>query len=140
MVHLSETCEDDTAHLITHVHTTAADVDEAMCTQDTHDALQKKELLLAVHFVDAAYVSAELLVSSRADFGIDLALLCHVTHADAGLSWCRSEDTARKSRDKARREWPGVPPAMTAAVEDPAHGMPVFFPACKALARRRCCR
>lgn len=30
MVHLSETCEDDSAHLITHVHTTAADVHEAL--------------------------------------------------------------------------------------------------------------
>jgi len=72
MVHLSETCEDDSAHLITHVHTTAADVHEAMCTQRIHDALRKKDLLPAQHFVDAAYVSAELLVASRADDGIDL--------------------------------------------------------------------
>jgi len=72
MVHLSETCEDDSAHLITHVHTTAADVHEAKCTQDIHQALQKKYLLPTQHFVDAAYVSAELLVGSRADFGIDL--------------------------------------------------------------------
>jgi hypothetical protein len=72
MVHLSETCEDDSAHLITHVHTTAADVHEATCTQDIHEALRKKDLLPSAHFVDAAYVSAELLVISRADFGIDL--------------------------------------------------------------------
>lgn len=72
MVHLSETCEEDSAHLITHVHTTAADVHEAMCTQSIHDALRKKDLLPAAHFVDAAYVSAELLVGSRADYGIDL--------------------------------------------------------------------
>jgi transposase len=72
MVHLSETCEDDSAHLITHVHTTAADVHEAKCTQDIHQALQKKYLMPTQHFVDAAYVSAELLVGSRADFGIDL--------------------------------------------------------------------
>ena len=72
MVHLSETCEDDSAHLITHVHTTAADVHEATCTQGIHEALRKKDLLPPVHFVDAAYVSAELLVGSRAEFGIDL--------------------------------------------------------------------
>jgi transposase len=72
MVHLSETCEDDSAHLITHVHTTAADMHEAMCTQDIHEALQKKDLVPSAHFVDAAYVSAELLVGSQADYDIDL--------------------------------------------------------------------
>jgi len=72
MVHLSETCEEDSAHLITHVHTTAADVHKAMCTQDIHCALRKKDLLPTEHFVDAAYVSAELLVGSRAADGIDL--------------------------------------------------------------------
>lgn len=59
-------------HLITHVHTTAADVHKAMCTQDIHEALREKDLVPPAHFVDAAYVSAELLVGSRADFGIDL--------------------------------------------------------------------
>jgi transposase len=73
MVHLSETCEDDSVHLITHVHTTAADVHEAMCTQDIHEGLREKDLVPPAHFVDAAYVSAELLVGSRTDFGIDLA-------------------------------------------------------------------
>ena len=72
MVHLSETCEDDSAHLITHVHTTAADVHEATCTQGIHEGLRKKDLVPPAHFVDAAYVSAELLVDSRTDFDIDL--------------------------------------------------------------------
>lgn len=43
-----------------------------MCTQDIHEALRKKDLLPSAHFVDAAYVSAELLVDSRADYGVDL--------------------------------------------------------------------
>jgi hypothetical protein len=43
-----------------------------MCTQDIHEALREKDLVPPAHFVDAAYVSAELLVGSRADFGIDL--------------------------------------------------------------------
>jgi len=50
-----------------------------------------------------------------------LALLCHVTHADAGLSWRRNADTERKLPDKARREWPGVPPVMMVAVAVPVH-------------------
>jgi transposase len=72
MVHVSETCDDDSVHLITHVHTTAADVHEAMCTRDIHQALAQKGLPPAEHFVDAAYVSAELLVRSRSDYDIDL--------------------------------------------------------------------
>ena len=59
-------------HLVAHMHTTSADVHEAMCTLDIHEALQKKDLVPPAHFVDAAYVSAELLVGSQADFGIDL--------------------------------------------------------------------
>src|SRR5213594_2264215 len=34
MVHVSETCEDTTPHLLTHVQTTSAAVHEAMCTED----------------------------------------------------------------------------------------------------------
>jgi transposase len=72
MVHLSETCDDDSAHLITHVHTTTADVHEAMCTDTIHQALTEKDLPPNQHLVDAAYVSAELLVQSQTDSGIDL--------------------------------------------------------------------
>jgi hypothetical protein len=72
MVHMSETCDDDNIHLITHVHTTAADVHEAMCTETIHQALVAKGLSPDQHLVDAAYVSAELLVNSQADHGIDL--------------------------------------------------------------------
>src|SRR5438132_12984159 len=69
---LSETCDDDSAHLITHVHTTAADVHEAMCTELIHHALNQKGLSPNEHLVDAAYVSAGLLQRSRAHHGIDL--------------------------------------------------------------------
>jgi transposase len=72
MVHVSETCEEMTPHLLTHVHTTTAAVHEAMCTEDIHEALDEKGLAPAEHLVDAAYVDAALLVSSRAEHGIDL--------------------------------------------------------------------
>ncbi|WP_286137948.1 hypothetical protein [Polaromonas sp. C04] len=54
------------------MHATVADVHEAMWTRGIHDATREKDLLLAAHFVDAAYVSAELLMGSRADYGVDL--------------------------------------------------------------------
>jgi transposase len=72
MVHLSETCEDETPHLVTHVHTTAATVHEAMCTDDIHQALVDKALPPDEHLVDAAYVSAALLVKSHEDHDITL--------------------------------------------------------------------
>src|SRR5499426_4072707 len=72
MVHVSETCEDTTPHLLTHVQTTSAAVHEAMCTDDIHQALTEKDLAPQEHLVDAAYVDAALLVSSRQDHGIDV--------------------------------------------------------------------
>jgi transposase len=72
MVHVSETGEETPPHLLTHVHTTTAAVHEALCTEDSHEALDEKGLAPAEHLVDAAYVDAALLVSSRAEHGIDL--------------------------------------------------------------------
>jgi transposase len=72
IVHLSETCEDDAVHLLTHVMTTSATVHEARCTAAIHRALAEKGLPPGEHLVDAAYVDAELLVRSRAELGIDL--------------------------------------------------------------------
>jgi transposase len=72
LVHLSETCEDDAVHLLTHVMTTVATVHEARCTAAIHGALVAKGLGPSEHLVDAAYVDAELLVRSREELGIAL--------------------------------------------------------------------
>ncbi len=69
-----------------------------------------------------------------------VALLCHVTHADVDVLWRRIDDTEGKSLDAARREWRGVLPAVMAEAADPVNWTLFFFPACKLLARRRCCR
>ena len=72
VVHVSETCDDDMPHLITHVETTTANVHEAQCTEKIHQALVDKGIPPDQHLVDAAYVGAELLVSSKRDHGISL--------------------------------------------------------------------
>ena len=72
MAHLSETCDDDCVNLITHTHTTPATVHEAMCTAPIQQALIDKDLPPQEHLVDAAYVTADLLVNSRDDHGIAL--------------------------------------------------------------------
>jgi transposase len=72
MVHVSETCEPTAPHLLTHVHTTTAAVYEAQCTVPIHQALSAKELAPREHFVDGAYVSADVLVASQDEHGIIL--------------------------------------------------------------------
>jgi transposase len=72
VVHLSETCEDDTVHLITHTMTTTATVHEARCTAAIHEALAGKGLVPGEHLVDAAYVDAGLLVRGREELDIEL--------------------------------------------------------------------
>ncbi len=72
MVHVSETCEPTAPHLITHVHTTAATVHEAQCTAPIQRALVQKDLAPAEHLVDAAYISAALLVQSQDEYGITI--------------------------------------------------------------------
>jgi transposase len=72
MVHVSETCEPTTPHLLTQVHTTTAAVYEAQYTALIHQALSAKDLAPQEHFVDGAYISADVLVASRAAHDITL--------------------------------------------------------------------
>jgi transposase len=71
-VHVTETCDEDAAHLVTHVKTDQAMQPDMTCTAEIHQRLADKGLLPAEHFVDAAYVDAALLVGSRRDHGIAL--------------------------------------------------------------------
>jgi transposase len=71
-VHLTETCEPTTPHLITHVETTPAPVADGALTSAIHAALAGKPLLPAEHLVDTGYLDAELLVTVPRDFGVDL--------------------------------------------------------------------
>lgn len=64
IVHLSETCDDDQCHLITHIETTDATVHEARRTEAIHQSLIEKKLPPSEHFVDSAYVNAEQIVEA----------------------------------------------------------------------------
>ena len=71
-VHLTETCDENSIHLITHVETTQAHISDTDQTQTIHEALASKALLPQEHVVDAGYVDGTLLVDSLEDFGIEL--------------------------------------------------------------------
>jgi transposase len=71
-VHLTETCEEDKPHLITHVETTPAATGDVEMTQVIHQALADKDLLPGTHLVDTAYVDAQHLLTSQAEYQLDL--------------------------------------------------------------------
>ena len=70
--HLTETCDDQTPHLVTHVETTPVDVLDNQAVETIHNGLKRKELLPNRHVVDSGYMDGELLVSSQADYGVEL--------------------------------------------------------------------
>ncbi len=71
-VHLTETCEDNEIHLITHVETTPAGITDSELSAPIHDALAKRDLLPNEHFLASGYVDADLLVKSQRDLGIEV--------------------------------------------------------------------
>lgn len=71
-VHLTESCDDEGPHLITHVQTTPAPVTDRAVLAAIHGALKAKRLLPGTHLVDAGYVDADQLVVSRRDHGVRL--------------------------------------------------------------------
>lgn len=71
-VHLTETCDEDCVHLVTHVATTQAHISDVAQTEPIHQALENKALLPEEHIVDAGYVDGTLLVDSLEDFGMEL--------------------------------------------------------------------
>jgi transposase len=71
-VHVTETCDAEAAHLVTHVMTCPAMQPDMASTADIHTCLADKGLLPAEHFVDSAYVDAALLVGSQRDHSISL--------------------------------------------------------------------
>ena len=71
-VHVTETCEDDAPHVITHVETTAGPVADGAVTPRIHEALAHTGLLPRTHIVDTGYLDAALLATSQREYGVDL--------------------------------------------------------------------
>ncbi len=71
-IHLTETCDEDAMHLITHVITSTGNIPDIEQTESVHQALQTKQLLPQVHLVDAGYVDIDLFIDSAKSYDIDL--------------------------------------------------------------------
>lgn len=70
--HLTESCDDDAPHLITHVETTYAGTADVTQTARIHQALAAKQLLPNEHLADTGFVDAALIVQSQTQYGVEL--------------------------------------------------------------------
>ncbi len=87
-VHLTETCDEDNPHLITHIETTIAPQSDANMTEPVHEALAVKDCLPDTHLVDAGYVDSEQLIDSLDQY--DVTLFGPVR---PNVSWQTAENT-----------------------------------------------
>ena len=71
-VHLTETCDEDTPHLLTCMLVSGAGNQDVSLTIPTQEALIARDLAPSEHIVDMGYVSASVLASSRAERKIRL--------------------------------------------------------------------
>jgi transposase len=71
-VHFTETCDEGQPHIITHVETTSAAVDDLVVLPRIHQQLADKDLLPEKHYVDTGYMDAQTLHDSQADYGVNL--------------------------------------------------------------------
>lgn len=88
-VHLTETCDDDLPHLITHVETTLATQADSEVVKPIHTELKRKNCLPAQHLVDNGYGSGAAFVSSQRDYTLDL-----LGPARPDVSWQGNTDGA----------------------------------------------
>jgi transposase len=71
-VHLTETCDDDLPHLLTDVTTTPAPTADYDVLPTIQEHLADRQVTPSEQLVDAGYVSADHLLTSRTNHGIDL--------------------------------------------------------------------
>lgn len=71
-VHLTETCDADTPHLIVNVETTPATTPDDHMAAVVHQSLRGRTLLPREHLVDKGYTDAQMLVDSEREYGVTI--------------------------------------------------------------------
>lgn len=71
-VHLTEACEPDQPHLIVHVETTVATVQDVEVVPPIHHALQQRQLLPDTQIMDSGYISAAHIVDCDTIYDVTL--------------------------------------------------------------------
>jgi len=70
--HVTETCDEGSPHLITHVETTTVTVQDVTMADSIHTALEAKALLPSEHLMDAGFIDANLLVEAKRDLDVEV--------------------------------------------------------------------
>ena len=70
--HITETCDAERPHLITHIETTPATTQDEQVTETIHRALAQKNLLPAEHLLDRGYVDTQVLLDSETNHGVEV--------------------------------------------------------------------
>jgi transposase len=142
-VHLTETCENapapepgvrrlDPPNIITNVASTDATVPDVAMTAPVHDMLAARALTPAEHYLDSGYPSAPLVLSSKAEHGIELVtpLLADTSaQAKAGAGYDRSAFTFDFQARTATCPQGQSSSAWTPCVQDGTAKIVVTFPA-----------
>jgi len=71
-VHLTETCDPESPHLIVNVETTPATTPDDNMIENVHASLAPRDLLPAEHLVDKGYTASQTLVESQRTYGVTL--------------------------------------------------------------------
>lgn len=79
--HLTETCAENSPHVITHVETSPSTVADILAVDPIHKDLAQKGLLPSEHFVDTGYGSGESISTSQAQYGVNLVGPVHLDTA-----------------------------------------------------------
>jgi transposase len=98
-VHLTETCDEEAPHVITHVETTLATDQDVTAVDTIHQGLVAKTLLPEVHLVDGAYVSSDGLVARQHAYQV---ILTGPMRQDQ--SW-QAHDEQRFDASQVRIDW-----------------------------------
>jgi transposase len=93
-VHLTETCDPETPHVITNVETTPASTPDDNMVAVVHESLKQRALLASEHLVDKGYTDSHMLVDSQQRHGVTI-----VGPVADDPSWqARSDDGLAKSQ------------------------------------------
>jgi transposase len=71
-VHVTETCDTETPHLIVNVETTPATTPDDNMVENVHVCLEQRGFLPAEHLVDKGYTDAQVLVDRQQKYGVTL--------------------------------------------------------------------
>jgi transposase len=104
-VHLTETCDPDTPHLLIQVTTTPAATADETILPAIQDDLAQHELLPSTQLVDAGYIDAKALATSRAQFGVDLVGPTRGDYRWQARASAREQDAAPLDRSHFVIDW-----------------------------------